>query len=342
MFRRVLLVAGRSLQAESGHSEHVVVHCLLLQWSGRCRLAPPFTRACPLAELLGDTLHRSLHVRPHPTTLFTSTHALAQTIRSPSLFVVYSLTCFLTRSLPHCSSAYPDSWLFQQPLRMSPIPPETLERLLLHGCEEGREPVSQQMRELMTKLAISRRSSTDARLVAQLKKGEACGWRHIHDIVKQRLDTWWHEWREDEEEDEQREEGDDEQSEEAANGSHDKDDKGEDEEDNRPLPGQSHDYTGPISLPSPSPVPSPPPSPSSLSLSTSVSSCCAASVTTFSPSQPTSLRQYEEWRRQMRVYRHWAATAPDIATSSSASPTGEYTERTMQSQSNRENSRRTE
>ena len=120
---------------------------------------------------------------------------------------------------------------------MSPIPPDTLERLLLHGCEEGREPESQQMRELMTRLAISRRTKADARLVAQLKKGEACSWQHIHAIVQQRLDTWWHEWREDED-DQQQHEGDDEES-----GEEQKEE--DDDEDSRPLPGQSHDYTGP-------------------------------------------------------------------------------------------------
>ena len=170
---------------------------------------------------------------------FTSDHKLTVYIlgsNSSSILTAHSLTC---------PGWLLFSWLFQQPLRMSPIPPETLERLLLHGCEEGREPESLQMRELMTKLAISRRTKVDAQLIAQFKKGEACSWQHIHAIVKQRLEMWWHEWCEDGE-DEQQDDGNEEEIKEAANGGREsKDGAEEDEADSRPLPGQSHDYTGP-------------------------------------------------------------------------------------------------
>ena len=147
-----------------------------------------------------------------------------------------------------CVACSAHSWLFQQPLRMSPIPPESLERLLLHGRQGGVEPESSAMRELLTKLALSRRSKADARLVAQLKKGEACSWQHIDALVKQRLETWWREWREDDEDAQQQADGGQEEAEDSVENGDEVDGAEEEEgeeEDSKPLPGQSHDYTGP-------------------------------------------------------------------------------------------------
>ena len=95
------------------------------------------------------------------------------------------------------------------------------------------------MRELLTKLAISRRSAADAKLVTHFKKRDALSWQHIDAVVKQRLTTWWREWQEDDDDQQQQQEdgdGDEEKAEQQDE---------ENEADSRPLPGQNHDYTGP-------------------------------------------------------------------------------------------------
>ena len=190
-------------------------------------------------------VHRALHVRGCHTALASRHHTASNT--QPAILTALSLSLCSHCILAACLQlALPAAAAY-----VCPSHPDTLESVCCcTAVRKGREPESQQMRELMTRLAISRRSEGRcSKLDGSAQEGRgvqlAAHTRHrpaearhvVARVARGRggraAGGQQHE----------------EESDEGANGGEEVKEDTEEEkvsdEDSRPLPGQSHDYTGP-------------------------------------------------------------------------------------------------